>query len=560
MAVQDLSFTVERGETVALVGASGSGKTVSALAIPGLLPPAPFCAMQGSIRLNGQELVGLRERAMAPLRGSKIGMVFQEPMTALNPLHPIGRQIAEPLKLHTTQRGPERRARVAALLERVGLTHLIARLEAYPHQLSGGERQRVMIAIAIACNPDLLIADEPTTALDVTIQAQVLALLQSIQAEFGMGLLFISHDLGVVKHLADRLVVLDQGVAVEQGSAAGIFAGPKHAYTRLLMAAQLPEGPPAPIIPAQAGTQPSNETPNPHTPHAMRSAEGTERHSASRAECATVGNGQAALKLDRLGIAYAHPRPGILGWLRKPERKPAIADVSLSLPQGQTLGIVGESGSGKTTLALGLLRLLPPDAGLRGAVWLGDARIDALPRAALRPLRAKMQLVFQDPYGSLNPRLSVGEIVAEGLRVHQPTLPRAELEAKVAQALAEVDLPTDAAARYPHAFSGGQRQRIAIARALVLEPRLIVLDEPTSALDVLLQAQIVELLRGLQTRLSVSYVVISHDMRVVRALSHQLLVLRHGAVVEQGEAADIFAAPKADYTRTLMKAAYALAE
>ncbi len=556
VAVRDLSFTVAAGETVALVGASGSGKTVSALAIPGLLPPPPACYVRGSVRLLGEELSGRSERELARVRGAKIGMVFQEPMTALNPLHTIGRQIAEPLRLHTPLDRAARRARVVELLARVGLGHLATRLDAFPHQLSGGERQRVMIASAIACNPALLIADEPTTALDVTVQAQVLALLKSIQAECGMGLLFISHDLGIVRQLADRMVVLKDGEAVEQGEASDIFAAPKHAYTRALMQALLPDTPPVvPPLPlgdyqcegigsggeggAQRLTAPSAVHPagDPH-PNPLPEGEGT------------------GLRLDNVGIAYPHPRPGLLGWLRAPEMRAAVREVSVSLPAGHTLGIVGESGSGKTTLALGLLRLLPQGAQLSGTVWLGANRLDTLPRAALRGLRKEMQFVFQDPYGSLNPRLNVGELVAEGLRVHAPALSAAAREAKVAKALAEVGMPPESMGRYPHAFSGGQRQRIAIARALVLEPKLIVLDEPTSALDVLLQAQIVELLRELQTRLGLSYLVISHDMRVVRALAHEVLVLRHGEVVERGAAATIFAAPKADYTRTLMQAAF----
>ena len=517
--VHDLGFTLKQGETLALVGASGSGKTVSALTIPNLLPAPPQCVVSGSVKLLGQERVGLTDKQAAPARGSKVGVVFQEPMTALNPLHTIGRQLAEPLKLHTRLNQPQRRSRVLELLEEVGLPYLAARLDAYPHQLSGGERQRLMIAMAIACEPALLIADEPTTALDVTLQAQVLQLLKTLQKKMGMGLLFISHDLPLVRQFADRILVLQDGRKVEEGGAAEIFATPKHPYTKQLLAALLPDAPPAPVA---------------------------------------KNKDDALLRLDHLSIAYAHARPGLFGWLQGPLLKPAVRDITLALPRGQTLGLVGESGSGKTTLALALLRLLPPKAKLEGPVVLLGQRLDQLQGDALRAIRKEVQLVFQDPYGSLNPRLTVAQIIGEGLEVHFPALTRAERETRVKKALQEVGLPEDAAHRHPHAFSGGQRQRIAIARAFVLEPSLLVLDEPTSALDVLLQAQILKLLTELQARKGTSFILISHDMRVICAMAHQVLVLKDGAAVEQGPASDVIGAPKADYTKTLLKAAYAL--
>jgi microcin C transport system ATP-binding protein len=518
VVVDGVSFAVDAGETVALVGASGSGKTVSALAVPGLLPLPPQCRIGGSVKLLGNERVGLSDSAAAKARGRDVGVVFQEPMTALNPLHTLGRQLEEPLKLHTRMRADERAARIQSLLAEVGLSYLGERLDAYPHQLSGGERQRLMIAMAIACEPALLIADEPTTALDVTIQAQVLQVLKAQQERLKMGMLFISHDLPLVRKLADRIVVLNEGKVVESGKAADVFHNPQHPYTKQLLAALLPD---APAMPEARAAEP-------------------------------------VLTTDALSVAYAHTRPGIFGWLKEPLLKPAISDISITLPEGQTLGLVGESGSGKSTLALALMRLLPPQTHTQGPIVLLSNRMDELQGDALRGMRKEIQLVFQDPYGSLNPRLTVAQIIEEGLSVHFPALTSVEREKRVLRALGEVGLPQDAADRYPHAFSGGQRQRIAIARALVLEPRLMVLDEPTSALDVLLQAQILKLLTNLQEKLGLSYILISHDMRVIRAMAHQLLVLKNGEAVEQGEAAQVLNTPKHAYTQRLLQAAFDL--
>ena len=506
-AVRQVSFTLSRGETLALVGESGSGKTVSALSLLQLLPYPHARHPGGSIRLRGEELLGAGPDRLRAVRGNEIAMVFQEPMTSLNPLHAIDRQIGETLIRHKGLSGERLRARILQLLDLVGLPDARRRLNALPHELSGGQRQRVMIAMALANEPDLLIADEPTTALDVTIQAQILRLLEELQAQFGMAILFITHDLGIVRKMADRVCVMQAGAVVETGAVEPIFTRPRHPYTRQLLAAE-PKGEPPPDAP--------------DAPEVIAS--------------------------EHLKVWFPLKR-GL--WGKVVEHVKAVDGVSASVREGQTLGVVGESGSGKTTLGLALLRLLASD----GAIRFDRQRIDGLERKALRPLRRAMQIVFQDPFGSLSPRLSVGEIVEEGLLVHRLVGDRAERRARIAQALEEVGLDPATQDRYPHEFSGGQRQRIAIARALALQPRLLILDEPTSALDVSVQAQIVDLLRELQQRHRLAYVFISHDLRVVRALANHLLVMKNGQVVESGPARRVFATPQHPYTQALLAAA-----
>jgi len=501
--VDSVSFTLSAGETLALVGESGSGKSLTALSLLQLLPPGAACA--GSVTLDGQPMLGAGPAALQQARGGTAGIVFQEPMTSLNPLHRIGRQVAEAMALHGARPA---RGRMEALLAEVGFPDAAQRLDAFPHQLSGGQRQRVMIAMALANNPRLLIADEPTTALDVTIQAQILDLLAQERARRGLALLLISHDLNVVRRVADRVCVMKDGRIVEAGRVAEVFARPQHPYTRMLIAAE-PSGQPRPV-PAGA-------------PEVAR-AEG-------------------------LGVTFT-VRRGLLRRAAGGVR--AVDGVGLHIREGETLGLVGESGSGKSTIGLALLRMQPAT----GRIVVLGRDITALSQSALRPLRRRMGIVFQDPYGSLSPRMSMGEIVGEGLQVHEPALPRAAREARVLEALREVGLPVDAAGRYPHEFSGGQRQRVAIARAMVLQPRLVVLDEPTSALDRSVQAGIVDLLRGLQDRHGLAYLFISHDLSVVRALAHRVMVLRAGRVVEEGEAAAVFAAPRDPYTMALMAAAF----
>ncbi|MCQ4161397.1 ABC transporter ATP-binding protein [Roseomonas sp. GC11] len=505
--VKGVSFNVHPGETVALVGESGSGKSVTALSCLRLLPGAGSNPT-GRIMLDGTEVLSATPEELQRLRGGVAGMVFQEPMTSLNPLHSIGRQVAEAVRLHQPLRGAALRERVLMLLERAGLPDPARRLDAFPHQLSGGQRQRVMIAAALANDPRLLIADEPTTALDVTIQAQILDLLAELKQRLGMALLLITHDLSIVRQQADSVVVMRHGAVVEQGPARAVLAAPRHDYTKLLLATE-PRGAPAPVPPDAAPLL--------------------------RAEAVRV---------------HFPIRRGLLR--RQVGEVKAVDGVSLDLREGETLGLVGESGSGKTTLGLALLQL----ERSAGRITFEGQPIQGLSRAALRPLRARMQVVFQDPYGSLSPRMSVAEIVGEGLAVHAPGLGAPARAARVAAALAEVGLDPAMAERYPHEFSGGQRQRIAIARALVLQPRLLVLDEPTSALDVSVQAQVVELLRGLQAKHRLAYLFISHDLRVVRAMAHRIMVLRGGQVVEAGEADAVLRAPRADYTRALMRAAF----
>ncbi|MGV7030202.1 ABC transporter ATP-binding protein [Methylobacterium symbioticum] len=507
-AVDGVSFTIEPGETVALVGESGSGKSVTALSILRLVDGA--ATLGGAIRFKGRDLVPLPERAMRAVRGADITMVFQEPMTSLNPLHTIERQIGEVLAIHRGLTGRKARARILELLELVGLRDAGRRMGAYPHELSGGQRQRVMIAMALACEPDLLVADEPTTALDVTVQAQILSLLADLQKRLGMAMLFITHDLGIVQRIASRVCVMLAGKIVEAGTAADVFGAPQHEYTRRLIASE-PKGRANPV-PADAPT---------------------------------------LLEAGPLKVWFPI-RSGILR--RAAGHVKAVDGVSLRVRAGETVGVVGESGSGKTTLGLALLRLIPSDGPI---VFLGQA-IDGLGIGAMRPLRRDMQVVFQDPYGSLSPRMAVADIVAEGLIVQGQVRSGSERRAIVAKALHDVGLDPAVMDRYPHEFSGGQRQRIAIARAMVLQPRFVVLDEPTSALDRSVQAQIVGLLRDLQRERGLAYLFISHDLKVVRALANHVLVMQHGQVVESGPAERIFAAPETEYTRTLFSAAFDL--
>jgi microcin C transport system ATP-binding protein len=507
LAVKQVSFTLKRGETLALVGESGSGKSVSALSLLQLLPYPHARHPGGSIRLRGEELLGAPQARLREVRGNQIAMVFQEPMTSLNPLHSIEKQIGETLLLHKGLSGARLQARIRELLELVGLPDAAQRLNALPHELSGGQRQRVMIAMALANEPDILIADEPTTALDVTIQAQILKLLKELQARFGMAILFITHDLSIVRKMADRVCVMRAGEVVETGTVTDLFADPQHPYTRQLLAAE-PKGEPPP----------------------------------------EVEDAPEVIATDGLKVWFPLKR-GVLQ--RVVDQVKAVDGVSASVREGQTLGVVGESGSGKTTLGLALLRLLSSE----GAIRFEGQRVDGLPGKALRPLRKAMQIVFQDPFGSLSPRLSVGEIVEEGLLVHGLAGDRATRRARITQALEEVGLDPATQDRYPHEFSGGQRQRIAIARALALQPRLLILDEPTSALDVSVQAQIVDLLRELQRRYRLAYVFISHDLRVVRALANHLLVMKNGRVVEAGPARRVFDDPQHPYTQALLAAA-----
>jgi microcin C transport system ATP-binding protein len=509
-AVRNVSFEIGKAETVALVGESGSGKTVTALSILRLLPYPAASHPSGAIWFQGENLMALAPDALRRVRGNKISMIFQEPMTSLNPLHTIESQVGEVLKIHRGLSDKAARVRVLDLLNKVGIDDAEARLGSYPHQLSGGQRQRVMIAMALANEPDLLIADEPTTALDVTIQAQILELLLQLKAEFNMAMLLITHNLGIVRKMADRVCVMTNGEIVEQGLTTEIFARPQHPYTKHLLASE-PKGSPPP----------------------------------------TNDKAQVILEAKDLRVWFPIRRGflrHIVGHIK------AVDGINLAVKQGQTLAVVGESGSGKTTLGLALLRLVSSDGPI---VYLGN-RIDGYDSKRMRPLRHDMQIVFQDPYGSLSPRLSVAQIIEEGLLTQKPRLPEAERRARVSLALREVGLDPALRDRYPHEFSGGQRQRIAIARALVLEPKFLILDEPTSALDVSVQAQIVDLLRELQQRHKLAYVFISHDLKVVRALANTIIVLRHGKVVEQGTAQEVFSNPKTDYTKALLAAAFEL--
>ena len=503
-AVRDVSFSINPGETLALVGESGSGKSVTALSLLKLLPDsAEYRA--GEVLYRDKALVRASEPELRALRGNRISYIFQEPMTSLNPLHTLEKQIGETLRLHRGLSGPRARARALELLNLVGIPDAQRRLGAYPHELSGGQRQRVMIAMALANEPELLIADEPTTALDVTIQQQILDLLRELQDKMGMAILLITHDLNIVRRYAHRVCVMHQGLLVEQGETAQIFGHPQHPYTQLLLDAE-PNGKPDPI--------------NDSAP--------------------------ALLRADKMKVWFPLTR-GL--FKRVYDHVKAVNEISLTLQQGETLGIVGESGSGKSTLAMAILRLVRSE----GQIHFESTRIDHLTQVDLRPLRQSMQIVFQDPYGSLSPRMTIEEIVAEGLEV-QGVKDRTERSRRVIEALNDVQLDPAIRERYPHEFSGGQRQRIAIARALVLRPKLIVLDEPTSALDRSVQKQIVELLRSLQSRYQLSYLFISHDLAVVRALSHRIMVMRAGELVEQGETEALFQSPQTEYTRALIQA------
>ncbi len=510
-AVRGVSFTLDKGETLALVGESGSGKSVTALSVLQLLPYPKAWHPSGSIRLLGEEMVAADEATLRRIRGNRVGIVFQEPMTSLNPLHTIERQIAEVLVLHRGLSGEAARRRVVELLQTVGIGDAKERLASYPHQLSGGQRQRVMIAMALANEPDLLIADEPTTALDVTIQAQILKLIRELQERLGMAVLFITHDLTLVRRLADRVCVMTEGQIVEQGPVGRIFAEPRHPYTRHLLASE-PRGDP------------------------------------QRAD----GSAPVVVEARDLKVHFPIQR----GFLRRTVgHVKAVDGVTIRIREGQTVGVVGESGSGKTTLGLALLRLISS----RGEIVFAGRDIQGWSWSQMRPLRRQMQIVFQDPYGSLSPRMSVGEIVEEGLKIHGLGRTAEERRQLVAEILEEVGLEPAMMDRYPHEFSGGQRQRISIARAMVLRPRFVVLDEPTSALDVSVQAQIVDLLRELQRRHNLAYMFISHDLRVVRALAHEVVVMRAGVVVEQGPAEEVFTRPREPYTRALLAAAFEVA-
>jgi microcin C transport system ATP-binding protein len=502
-AVRGVSFHIGAGETVALVGESGSGKSVTALSTVGLLPDS--AQVSGSVTFDGAEMVGASEAGLRKVRGNDISFIFQEPMTSLNPLHTIERQITESLKLHQGLAGAAARARVLELLEKVGIREAESRLSAFPHQLSGGQRQRVMIAMALANGPRLLVADEPTTALDVTIQAQILELLAGLKRSEGMSMLFITHDLGIVRRVADRVCVMQGGVIVEQGATEAVFTSPAHPYTQKLLAAE-PSGGPAPV----------------------------------------PGNAPEVLNTRNLKVWFPIQR----GLLRRTVgHVKAVNDANITLHAGETLGVVGESGSGKTTLAMAVLRLISSQGPI---VFMGQD-ISGLNSGRMRALRARMQVVFQDPYGSLSPRMTVAEIISEGLGVHAVT---ADPMLAVAETMREVGLDPEMMHRYPHEFSGGQRQRIAIARAMILKPKLLVLDEPTSALDMTVQVQIVELLRALQRKHGLAYLFISHDLRVVRAMAHKVLVMKEGDIVESGPVAQLFDAPRTDYTRALMAAAF----
>ncbi len=505
-AVRNVSFTLSEGETLALVGESGSGKTVTALSILQLLPYPAARHPGGSIQFKGVEIVGAPEPTLRKIRGNRVGMVFQEPMTSLNPLHNIEKQVGEVLEVHAGLKGAAKRTRVLELLHMVGLPEAESRMNALPHELSGGQRQRVMIAMALALKPDILIADEPTTALDVTIQAQILALLEDLQRRLGMALLFITHDLAIVRRLGGRVCVMKDGAIVEEGPVETVFTTPKHAYTRLLIAAQ-PKGTPPQDVPG--------------APEIMAA--------------------------ENLRVWFPIRR-GIIR--RTVGHIKAVDGVSLTVKAGHTLGVVGESGSGKTTLGLALLRLIASE----GVIRFQGATVDGRSARELRPLRRHMQVVFQDPFGALSPRLSIGQIIEEGLTVHGIGDP-AERRERVAEVLRDVGLDPVMTDRYPHEFSGGQRQRVAIARAMVLRPKFIVLDEPTSALDVSVQAQIVDLLRALQQKHDLAYLFISHDLRVVRALADTVIVMKDGKVREAGPAREIFNNPTDPYTRALMAAA-----
>ena len=507
-AVDHISFDIGKGETVALVGESGSGKSVSALSVLKLLPYPAASHPSGEVIFNGQNLLAMSEKQLRSVRGNKITMIFQEPMTSLNPLHTIEQQIGEILDLHQGMSDAGQRKRTLELLNEVGIRDPEKRLQAYPHQLSGGQRQRVMIAMALANEPELLIADEPTTALDVTVQAQILELLAELKQGKGMSMLFITHDLGIVRKIADRVCVMTKGKIVETGPTAELFANPQHPYTRHLLAAE-PKGKP---------------------PKADTTAK-------------TVMQG------DDIKVWF----PIKQGFFRRTvDHVKAVDGIDVVVRAGQTLGVVGESGSGKTTLGLALCRMISSD----GRIHFDGRDIDRLSFNEMRPLRRELQIVFQDPFGSLSPRMSVSEIIEEGLKIHEPKLSPEERDRRVVDVLEEVGLDPQTRHRYPHEFSGGQRQRIAIARAMVLNPRFVMLDEPTSALDMSVQAQVVDLLRNLQAKHNLAYLFISHDLKVIRALANDVIVMRNGKIVEYGPSEQIFERPQTDYTKALISAAF----
>ncbi|PBB33397.1 MULTISPECIES: ABC transporter ATP-binding protein [unclassified Mesorhizobium] len=508
IAVDHVSFEIGKGETVALVGESGSGKSVSALSVLKLLPYPSASHPSGKILFHGADLLHANERTLRGVRGNKITMIFQEPMTSLNPLHTIEQQIVEVLKLHQGLGDRQAHARTLELLTEVGIRDPQKRLDAYPHQLSGGQRQRVMIAMALANEPELLIADEPTTALDVTVQAQILELLAGLKSRKRMSMLFITHDLGIVRKIADRVCVMTKGKIVETGPTKEIFANPQHAYTKHLLAAE-PKGKPP----------------------------------AANADATAVMTGKD------IKVWFPIKR----GFFRRTvDYVKAVDGIDVTVRAGQTLGVVGESGSGKTTLGLALARMISST----GAINFNGRDINQLSFSAMRPLRRELQIVFQDPFGSLSPRMSVAEIIEEGLKIHAPKLSPDERDDKVVEVLKEVGLDPETRHRYPHEFSGGQRQRVAIARAMVLNPRFVMLDEPTSALDMSVQAQVVDLLRNLQARHNLAYLFISHDLKVIRALANDVIVMRNGQIVEAGPSEQIFDRPQTDYTRALISAAF----
>ncbi|MES0034413.1 ABC transporter ATP-binding protein [Mesorhizobium sp. M0046] len=508
IAVDHISFDLAKGETVALVGESGSGKSVTALSVLKLLPYPTASHPSGKILFLGADLLAADERDLRRVRGNKITMIFQEPMTSLNPLHTIEQQIVEVLKLHQGLGDRKAKARTLELLHEVGIREPEKRLDAYPHQLSGGQRQRVMIAMALANEPELLIADEPTTALDVTVQAQILELLAGLKSRKNMSMLFITHDLGIVRKIADRVCVMTKGKIVETGPTKEIFANPQHAYTRHLLAAEPKGKPPA-----------ANEAAKP----------------------VMVGKDVKVWFPIKKGF-----------FRRTVDNVKAVDGIDVTVRAGQTLGVVGESGSGKTTLGLALARMISST----GAIQFNGRGIDQLSFNEMRPLRRELQIVFQDPFGSLSPRMSVAEIIEEGLKIHEPKLSPDARDERVVDVLKEVGLDPATRNRYPHEFSGGQRQRVAIARAMVLNPRFVMLDEPTSALDMSVQAQVVDLLRSLQAKHDLAYLFISHDLRVIRALANEVIVMRNGRIVEAGPSEQIFGNPRTDYTKALISAAF----
>ena len=509
--VHGVSLSMRAWEKFALVGESGSGKSVTALSLLQLHDRSQCEYPSGSVQFDGRELIGMPEPQLRALRGREIAMIFQEPMISLNPVYSIGDQLVEPLMLHEGLSREQARVRMIALLDRVGIIEPEKRFDAFPHMLSGGQRQRVMIAMALACKPKLLIADEPTTALDVTIQRQILDLLDELQGEFNMAVLLITHDLNMVRHFADRVAVMEQGCIVEQGPVAGVFASPAHAYTKKLLASE-----PEPLVRGD--------------------------------ELAAMQAQPPLLQGDALRCYF----PIKAGFFRRTVGEVRAVDaVSIQLHPGETVGIVGESGSGKSTLGMALLRLQDSI----GAIHFDGTRLDGLGSRALRPLRRHIQVVFQDPYSSLSPRMNVEQIIGEGLQLHFPELPPVQRRERIVAMLQEVGLDASMLQRYPHEFSGGQRQRIAIARAVILEPKVLLLDEPTSALDISVQKQVLVLLRQLQLRHGMSYLFISHDLKVIRAIAHRVMVMKDGKVLEQGETEAVFAAPQQDYTRRLLAAA-----